>query len=463
MKQKMVTILLGFGLAVGLMGPSWGSEGKGPGEIEKRLIQELSLPDLLEFAYVSNPSVAVSRESWQIFIENYRIGTSYPDPQLATTYFTSPIETRLGPQDWNLTLSQAIPFPGTLAQKGRVLEADVTISRLNLDKTVKLLVTQLATAYYELTYIQEAMGVAQANLDLNQQLSAISLNAYARDKAAFYDVSKAQAQTAQIHYDLLLLQELEQTEKTKINTLLNRDPDAPLGRARTLGPRDAVYSLQEIYALAMEHQEDILIAEETVEKAVQAIRLVQLETLPSFRLGLFYAGIGQPDVPMPPVNAGEDAVGIQFGMNLPLWMGKNNSLRSKSLAEREKAKAERIRVANQTQAQISRLWFKLQNSKRLMALYEGQLIPQALASVQTAETWFKEGSGSFSDFLELQATAYNFQLSLARAKTDYSQTLVSLEQLAGVLLDVKGQAFGTPGSKSDDRSGPNSEVISHEN
>ena len=72
-----------------------------------------------------------------------------------------------------------------------------------------------------------------------------------------------------------------------------------------------------------------------------------------------------------------------------------------------------------------------------MTLYENQLIPQALASVQTAETWFQEGEGSFSDFLEVQATAYNFQLSLARAGTDYSQALVRLEQMAGVVLNVK--------------------------
>ena len=57
------------------------------------------------------------------------------------------------------------------------------------------------------------------------------------------------------------------------------------------------------------------------------------------------------------------------------------------------------------------------------------MIPQSLKSVQTAETWYREGEGSFSDFLELQATAYNFQLSLERAKADYGKTLVKLELL----------------------------------
>ncbi len=55
----------------------------------------------------------------------------------------------------------------------------------------------------------------------------------------------------------------------------------------------------------------------------------------------------------------------------------------------------------------------------------------------TARTWVEQGLGNLSDFLEIQATADNFQLSLERAKADYGQTLVKLEQLAGVVLDRK--------------------------
>lgn len=418
-------------------GRSFAAEKEGLVKIENRLSAAVGLTDLLNYAYLSNPAITASKESWKVFIENYRIGKSYPDPQLMTTFFPSPIETRLGPQDWNLTLSQAIPFPGTLTRKGRVLAADVRIAKLAVDKTMKEIVQTISTSFYELIYIQKAIHIAAANLGLNQKLTAISQNAYARDRALFYDVSKAQAQTAQIQYDLLLLRELEQTEKTKLNTLLNRSPDAKLGSAVALVPRRSLYSLNEIYDLAMENQEDILMAEERIQRSEEAIGLARFENLPTFKLGLFYAGIGEPEVASPPRDAGDDAVGVQMGLNLPLWFGKNKSRTARAVAVREKAKADKALTANRTKAMISRLWFKLENSRRLITLYNDQLLPQALSSVQTAETWFREGQGTFSDFLEVQATAYNFQMSLERAKADYSKTLVALEQLAGVLLDVK--------------------------
>ena len=406
-------------------------------KIEKKFSKDLFLSDLLQYAYVSNPSIKASKESWKIFIENYRIGKSYPDPQLMTTYFPSPIETRLGPQDWNLTLSQAIPFPGKLTQKGKVLEADTKISKLKLDKTIKKIITSLSASFYELLYIQKAIGIAKANFNLNRELIKISENAYTQDKALFYDISKAQAQTAQIQYDILLLEELELTEKARINTILNRDPDADFGKAKGLILRDVVYTLEEIYDIAMTLQEDVLIADEKVRKYEEAVKLSKYDSLPSFKLGLFYAGIGDPDVVTLPKDAGDDAIGVQFGLNIPLWFGKNKSKISKALASKRKARADKAAIKNKIKAQISRLWFKLQNSKRLITLYEKELIPQSLKSVQTAETWYREGEGSFSDFLEVQATAYNFQLSLTRAKTDYGKTLVKLEQVTGTVLDRK--------------------------
>jgi len=433
-------ILLFLGTLTFSPGHCFASDKERLFEIENRLSLDIYLSDLIHYSYLSSPSIKASKESWQIFIENYRIKKSYPDPQLMTTYFPKPIETRLGPQDWNLTLSQVIPFPGALSQKGKVLEADVRISKLKVDKTIKSIVTAVSSSFYELVYIQKAMDVARANLDLNQKLIKISENAYALDKALFYDISKARAQAAQIEYDIMLLQEFAFTEKTKINTLLNRPPNEPLGRAVALVPKEVAYSLDEIYGISMIHQEDILIADEAVLKSEQAIALSKYENLPTFKFGLFYAGIGQPDVLSPPKDAGDDAVGVQLGLNLPLWFGKNQSRTAKARAVKEKAKADKTVAANRTKAGISRLWFKLQNSKRLIQLYEQGLLPQALASVETAETWFREGQGSFADFLEIQSTAYNFQLSLERAKADYSKTLVQLEQLAGVILDKKNDS-----------------------
>ncbi len=430
-----LTILLSIGWAFFIAPPIHAQEAMSSDVIENRLAKQLYLSDLLKYAILTNPQITVGKESWKISIEEYRIKKSYPDPQVMTTYYPSPIETRLGPQEWNLTISQTIPFPGKLDQQGQILETETEISRLKLDRTIKTITASITASFYELGYIQTAIRIAKRNYNLAAELLKIGTNAWDDNKALFYDVSKAQAQLAQIKYDILLLEELALSEKANLNGLLNRPPNADLGDIQEPALREVIHDISAIHDLSLKHQEDILIAQKKVEKSEEAIHLSRFKNRPSFKLGLFYASIGDPDVASPPPDAGKDAVGIQFGLSIPIWTGKNNSQTQKALAQRQKAKAEKQAIANQTKARISRLYFKLQNSKRLISLYKNELIPKSIVSVQTAETWFRQGDGSFSDFLEIQATAYNFQLSLARAKADYGKTLAGLEQMTGTLLD----------------------------
>ncbi len=438
MKQKIKTAVL-VSICVLIWGTPFTAAQDPPDTAvtDNALSEKFSLPIILKYAYHSNPSIQVSRETWQAVIETFRIGKSYPDPQVMVTYFPSPIETRLGPQDWNLNLSQTIPFPGKLSRKAKVLEADARISKLKMDRTVRQTLTDLSASYYELVYIQQALDIAKKNLDLNRELTRISENSYTEDKALFYDVSKARAQTAQIQYDILLLEELEQAEKAGINTILNREPNAALGRAEPLEDRTLAYTLDELYALSRENQEEIRIAGEQIIKAEESVKLSEYESLPTFKLGLFYAGIGEPDVPSPPKDAGDDAVGIQFGFSIPIWFGKNKSSVSRAIAQKNRAAAQKQQVTNTTREKISRLFFKLQNAGRLITLYEENLLPQSVRSLHTAETWYREGQTSFADLLEVQATVYNFQLSLARARADYGKTFVMLEKLAGMTLDKR--------------------------
>jgi outer membrane protein TolC len=161
--------------------------------------------------------------------------------------------------------------------------------------------------------------------------------------------------------------------------------------------------------------------------------LAKYEYLPGFRVGLSYAK-GNPDMVPPEFR---DAVGVQFGISIPLWYDKNKSRLEEARAEEQRAQAMKISQINNTNGQIRNLYFRLQNSERLIRLYRDQLLPQAAQAMEIAETWFREKQGSFSDFIETESVYYNFQLSLARAKADYGKYLAQIERLCGLSLNRK--------------------------
>lgn len=310
--------------------------------LDKSLQKDVALPDILSIAYQKNPSIKLKRNAWRMVIETFKVKTSYPDPQLMFTYFPDPIETRLGPQEWNASFSQLIPFPGKLSTAGKVIKADVKIAKLNLDKTVRDVMTSVQESFFELIYIRKAQTTIKRHIELIDQLRKETETAYAQDRSTFMDIAKAQSQVAQLRYDLFLLDELEATEITRLNGLLNRPPEAKLGNIIIPKPFQVAYTLESLYKLAEKNQEEIKMTRAKSERASSKVKLEKYNYLPNFKLGLFYAGIGQPDGTMAAQDAGRDALGIQFGMTLPIWFGKNRSSVAKAKAFKQTAESENI-------------------------------------------------------------------------------------------------------------------------
>ncbi|MGB5986428.1 MAG: TolC family protein, partial [Desulfobacterales bacterium] len=241
--------------------------------------------------------------------------------------------------------------------------------------------------------------------------------------------------------------ELAQTETTRINGLLNRAPEAPLSLTFQNSSdllnhdieSDIELDIEQIYQWAETHQQEIQIREAQIAKAEAGIGLAQKENGPDFKVGFFYAGIGDPDVATPPPDAGEDALGIQFGISIPLWIDKNEGRVNRARALKRQAEAAKTERITATHTKIRAIYFRLQNARRLIVLYRDELLPQAAQSMELAETWFREGESSFADFVEAQAVWYNFQLSLARAHGDYEKYLARLERWVGRSLTAAEQ------------------------
>ena len=131
-------------------------------ELERRLVQTATLPDLIAYAYNENPDIAAAREAWRAKVESYRVVTGLPDPQLTATYFPEPLQTRLGPQNWNVTLSQKIPFPGKLSKAGEAVKTEARIARLRLDKTVRAVAASVRASAHELIYVRAARQIGRS-------------------------------------------------------------------------------------------------------------------------------------------------------------------------------------------------------------------------------------------------------------------------------------------------------------
>jgi outer membrane protein TolC len=422
-------VLMMAGMAFGA-----GKSRETPAPSPPDLAHAADIQDLIEVARVQNPSIASARAAWKASIENIRIVGALPDPQFSVTWFPAPIETRLGPQDWNAMLSQQIPFPKKLTTKQEIAGIGVAVARLKTDKVYREVVAEVKTAFYELAYIRRAREIAEKNLEILNGFQSIAQSSYAQNRTLFADVVKAQAQAGQVRYDLMLLEDLEFTQITVLNGLLNRDPQAPVGHLEGSMVTLELPSLDLLFKTAEARQELIAMARQAVQKAEYENDLAKYLAYPDFKLGVTWSAIGQPDVPSPPQNAGDDAFGIQFGVSIPLWSGKNKGRALKAQSIIQEKTAQKDQAINQTQTQIRVLYYKARNAYRQTELYKTDLLPQAIRALEVSETWFREGEGPYGDVLESQLAVYNFQLSLARAQSDIGKYTAQMERLIGASL-----------------------------
>ena len=403
-------------------------------DVSTLFAETVELPSLIRVAVDRNPKVSAAKARWQATIEQYPQVTALPDPMFMYGYFLRSVETRVGPQRHRISFSQAFPYPGTLDAAGEVVKKAIEIERVKHEQVIRDLIVDLKLSYHELAYLQRAVELTQQNHELVASILTIATARYAEGKTALNDVLKAQSQLAQLEYDLVLLEELQRVEHANIKGILSVPSTTPLGATVPVAYEPLDVELADIEKQALSKRQELRIAELSVKKAAQRIALAELQTKPMLKFDLMTIETGEAlmlDAP----GSGKNPFSIGFGVTIPWSDLKNSSKIREAQQNHEVVTANERALEDQTKVALRKVYFRLENARRLVELYETTLIPQAGVAVEVAETWHQEGPKSIAGFLETQSVWLNFNLARLRAIADYQQNVARLEKLVGGKID----------------------------
>ena len=401
-----------------------------PESITAALADGIDLPSLVRLAVERNPKLKAARAKWRATIEKYPQVTALADPMLMYSYFIRSVETRVGPQRHRLGFSQALPYPGTLDAAGRVTLKQIEIEQVKYEQAVRDLIVDLKLSYHELAYLQRARQITEQNQQLLDHILKIANTRYASNEATLNDVLKAQSQLAQLSYDLILLRELEEVERANISALISVPAKTPLGPPAPVAYAAHEIPISDLETKVLTGRQELQIADLMIQKADEAVALAKLKTKPRFKLDLMTVETGEALMP-DARGSGKNPISIGVGISIPWSSSKNRSRIQEAELNRAAAIESKLSMEDLTLANLRKLYFRLENARRLVDLYEDSLIPQAESAIEVAETWHQEGTKSIAGFLETQSVWLNFNLARLRAITDYQQSLARLERLIG--------------------------------
>ncbi|MYB95180.1 TolC family protein [Candidatus Poribacteria bacterium] len=403
-------------------------------DIKTLFAETLELPSLIRVAVDRNPKVSAAKARWQATIEQYPQATALPDPMFMYGYYMRSVETRVGPQRHRVSFSQSFPYPGTLEAAGEVVKKAIEIERVKHEQVIRDLIVELKLSYHELAYLQRAVELTRQNHELVASILAIATTRYAEGQTTLNDVLKAQSQLAQLEYDLVLLEELRHVEQANIKGSLSIPSATALGVTVPIPYEPLDVGLADIEKQALAKRQELQIAALSIEKATEGIALAELQTKPMLKFDLMTIETGKAlmfDTP----GSGKNPFSIGVGVTIPWSSLKNSSKVREAQQNREAVTANKHSLEDETKVALRKIYFRLENARRLVELYETTLIPQAGAAVEAAETWHQEGPKSIASFLETQSVWLNFNLARLRAIADYQQNVARLERLVGGKID----------------------------
>ena len=403
-------------------------------DVTTQFIETLELPNLIRVAVERSPKVRAAKARWQATIEQYPQVTALPDPMFMYGYYMRSVETRVGPQRHRLSFSQTFPYPGTLDAAGEVVKKAIEIERVKHEQVIRDLIVELKLSYHELAYLQRAVELTRQNHELVVSILTIATARYAEGEAILNDVLKAQSQLAQLEYDLILLKELQLVEHANINGILSVPSTTSLGTTVPVAYEPLDVTLSDIEKQALSKRQELQIAGLAVEKATEGITLAELQTKPMLKFDLMAIETGKA-LMMDAPDSGKDPFTIGIGVTIPWSSLKNSSKVREAQKNQEVVTANKHSLEDATRVALRKVYFRLENARRLVELYENTLIPQAGAAIELAETWHQEGPKSIAGFLETQSVWLNFNLARLRAMADYQQNVARLEQLVGGKID----------------------------
>ena len=392
-----------------------------------------NLRSLVDYALANNPEVNVARERHIGALARVPQAMALPEPKLTYRYFVNEVETRVGPQEHGIGLSQTLPWFGKRGLQGDAATETARAAQEGIASIQNTVIAEVANAYYELFYLGQSIEIIRGNRDLVLHLERVARARYGAGAATHADVIRAQVELGIIENRLGSLKDRRAPLFARLNALLNRPTTEIFDLPSILIFEPVLYTDDELLAKVSLHNPDLRATSFEIEAAHRQRERANKNYLPDITLGLDYIATG--DARMPGVqDSGDDALSATIGFTLPIWRSKYDAGVKEADAILRQQQFKRDQQLNTFHAETVTALFKLRDAQRQIDLYEKALLPKANESLVATQRAYSTGAAPFADTIDAQRMLLNFELSFARAITDHHQARIVLEKLTGQSL-----------------------------
>jgi outer membrane protein TolC len=386
----------------------------------------VTLQELVAIALRRNPAIEGAVAQTQAQRARVPQAKALPDPIFSGGWMGSivpfKVEHGFAPSFRGLSVQQKIPYPGKRKLRGEIADRKAEAAGWRAEGVRREVVAQVKVAYYQYFFDTKAIAITRKNKDLLEKLERIAEARYRVGKGIQQDVLRAQVEVARVDQRLIVLTQQQATAEARLNTLLYRDPDAPLPEPAQVTPAGFQMALPALYALAHANDTGMEQDRRVVESGRDAVRLAQKSYEPDFTVTYTYQQ--RPDL--------QDSNGFMVGMNIPvLYRHKQRDSvieASHALIGARKSLDERRTTVNY---EIKQEYLAAQSARKLMNLYSQAIVPQSSLALESSMSAYEVGKVDFLSMLDNFTYVLDYEVDYYRELSQYQSALAKLEPLVG--------------------------------
>ena len=386
---------------------------------------DLTIAEALDVAVRDNPGLKSLRAKWEAMQERPAQAGALPNPM-----FTYGGMDMASGGDWPDTsekrfmVQQQLPSFGKRGLREGIVGKEAEAMQRELEAMTREVVMRVKETYFDLRAIQRALVITGDEGEVLRRMAKIAETMYATGERPQQDVLKALTEVTMLKQKLLELQAREITLKARLNTLLNRRADAPLGAAVTPPESGPAGNREPLFEWAATNRPEVQMAQAQVERYELEKKLMAKEYIPDYQFGLEYRAVGDSD----------DMVMFTVGVDLPIWRSKYRAGVREAERMAASSRATLETAERESAFDVQDAHFKLMTARRTLDLYRTELIPQAEARFSASEAGYRTGKVDFMDFLESERFLLEVKTMFAMTEGTVGMQAARLERAVGTAL-----------------------------
>ncbi len=392
-----------------------------------------TLNDLINIAVSVSPEIKMLESKYKIAKSNIEIGTNLPDPVLTLGLVNMPTNSLSFTQEPMtgkiVGLSQAIPFPGALSSSADAKAIDTAIVKENIVDLKNKIRKEVAGLYYTLQFIRENIRYAYESINLLRQISDVVKQKFDVGNASLQNLVQIEVQITQVKNRIETLKSKERSVLSKLNALLLRESNAGINTPEVKPIKFFDTGKVNLIELAKENRPLLKSIKIATKKAELLKKAAEYSFYPNFKLALQYS---QRDYSAKTSTDYVDFFSVIVGISLPINYGGNKTEKVNRAIHLGSYYNDQYNTALQNLAKsigtVNANLVEMYNRENLITK---ELLPQANQAFDAAIADYKVGKIDFANVIKAENDILNFNVELAKVRTEYYKNLFTLEYLLG--------------------------------